>query len=268
MSQEHRIIHTDGDFFQTQNYVLQILSEGKISQPAFILYCFYKSTGGFSQINYSYEYISINSGISKGSITKGIKQLEKAGLIEVLRYGPNKTFDIKLVPGSNLPRRILKQIRRKGQVDNDPTNNFIAQELHGDKLLRGNKSELRGNKPELPTQSMKDDVVKKYNKSKEFDVSTLSKEALNFYEVFTTMWKKRAKTKYYSKDDMYQLANITDFEEATKLIPVFWILDEVNSWVKNSDHTLSAFVHVLKLGALQAHYPKTSFYIQDLQNRV
>ena len=254
MSYEHRVIHSDGDFSQIQNYVIQLLAEGKISQPAFILYCFYKSTGGFSQINYSYEFISINSGISKGSITKGIKQLEDAGLIEVLRYGPNKTFDIKLVPGSNLPRRILKQISRKGSITpNNPEVNFVAQEA-------------RSKKPELPTQSMKDDVTKKYNKSKNFDPSSLSKEALDFFEAFLAMWKKKAKSNYYSRDDMHKLTEIEDFKEAKKLLPVFWLYDEVNDWVKGGDHALSVFVHVLD--GLRHHYPKTSFYVQDLQNGV
>jgi len=253
MSYEHKVIHTDGDFFQTQNYILQLLAEEKISQPAFILYCFYKSTGGFSQINYSYEFISINSGISKGSITKGIKQLEKAGLIEVLRYGPNKTFDVKLVPGSNLPRRTLKQIARKVQNTNDPNNNFMAQEAYC-------------KKPELPTQSMRDDVAKKYNKSKDFDPSTLSKEAINFYDAFLTMWKRKAKSNYYSRDDMHKLTEIEDYEEAKKLLPIFWLYDEVNDWVKGGDHALSVFVHVLD--GLRHHYPKTSFYVQDLQNGV
>lgn len=253
MSYEHKVTHTDGDFFQTQNYILQLLAEGKISQPAFILYCFYKSTGGFSQINYSYEFISINSGISKGSITKGIKQLEKSGLIEVLRYGPNKTFDVKLVPGSNLPRRTLKQIARKVQDTNDPNNNFMAQEAYN-------------RKPELPTQSMRDDVAKKYNKSKDFDPSTLSKEALDFYEAFLAMWKKKAKSNYYSRDDMHKLTEIEDYSEAKKLLPIFWLYDEVNDWVKGGDHALSVFVHVLD--GLRHHYPKTSFYVQDLQNGV
>jgi len=247
----HEIIHTDGDFFQVQNFALQLLAQKEISLPAFILYCFYKSTGGFSQINYSFEFISINSGISKGSITKGIKELEKVGLIEVLRHGPNKTFGIKLVPGSNIPRRILKQINREEIIHNDPNNNFITQKT-------------RPKKPELPTQSMKDDVSKKYNKARNFDASTLSKEALEFYEAFVTMWKKKSKTKYYSKNDMYKLLDIQDFNEAKKLIPVFWVYGEVNTWVKTSDHGLSAFVHVLD--GLRNHYPKTSFYFQNLQN--
>lgn len=257
MSIEHRVIHTEGDFFQCQNYVLQLLSERKISQPGFILYCFYKSTAGFSQINYSYEYISENSGISKGSITKGIRELEEAGLVEVERFGANKTFDIKIVPGANLPRRVLKQIKRKSSSEpKDPSENFVAQK----------KADKKKKKPDLPTESMKEDVKKKYDKSVDFDPSVLSKEAIEFWEEFVDDWKRKSKTKYYPKNDMYQLLEIEDFEEAKRLIPVMWALGDIDKWTNNSDHTLSVFVHLLKIGKLQAYYPKTSFYYKDKQN--
>jgi len=259
MSNEHRVIHTDGDFFQVQNYVLQLLAEGKISQPAFILYTFYKSTAGFSQINYSYEFIRVNSSISKGAITKGIKQLEESGLIQVTRYGANKTFDVKIIPGANLPRRTLKQVERKGPLFdgfNNPDDNFKAAEQHKEK---------RGRKPELPTQSMRDDVAKKFNKAKDFDASTLSSEAIDFWNAFQEEWKRKTKSTYYPKDDMYQLTDIANYEEAKRLIPVMWVLCEHDKWTRDSDKTLSVFVHLLKIGKLNALYPKTSFYQIDRQ---
>lgn len=258
LNMEHRVIHTEGDFFQCQNYVLQLLSEKEISQPAFILYCFYKSTAGFSQINYSYEYISTNTGISKGAISKGIVQLEEAGLVEVTRYGANKTFDIKIVPGSNLPRRVLKAITRKGKLfdsEANPDENFEAQEK-------------KSKKPELPTESMKKDVEEKFNKSGRFDPMSLSSEAIKFWEHFTDEWKRRSKTEYYPKNDMYQLKEIENFQEATRLIPVMWVLGEVDDWTRDSDHTLSVFVHLLKCGKLLNYYPKTSFYYKDKEKDV
>lgn len=258
---EQRILHTDGDFFQCQNYVLQLMAEKKISIPAFVLYSFYKSTAGFSQICYSYEYISINSGISKGAIAKGIKQLEKAGLIEVTRYGANKTFDIKLVPGANIPRRELKSIERKGPLfdgESDPSENFTAQ----DQVKKGRKK-----KPALPTESMRYDVKKKYDKGADFDITAVSPEAAAFWNDFQEEWKRHAKADYYPKNDMYQIDEIKDFDEARRLLPVMWALDEVDKWTKDSDHTLSVFVHLLTRGKLQAHYPKTSFYYRDQQNK-
>ena len=264
MSGEHKIVHTDGDFFQCQNYVLQLLADKIISQPAFILYCFYKSTAGFSQICYSYEYISVNSGISKGSITKGIKQLEDAGLVVVTRYGTNKTFDIQLVPGSNLPRRTLKSLERKGPLFDgfkDPAENFTAQDN------ATHEKKKRKKKPSLPTKSMKEDVKKKFDKSEDFDPNSLSQEAIDFWNEFTDVWKSHSKTQYYPKNDMYQLVEIENFEEAKRLIPVMWTLDEVDKWTKKSDHTLSVFVHLLKIGKLNNFYPKTSHYYKDQQNK-
>lgn len=257
MSTEHNIIHTEGDFFQCQNYVLQLLSEKQISQPAFILYCFYKSTAGFSQIKYSFDYIAKNAGISKGAVSKGLKQLEEIGLIEVIRYGTNKTFDIKLVPGTNLPRRILKALDRTGELydgDKNPDENFVAQ-----------TKRRRKKKPDLPTESMKQDVKNKYERVKNFDPMSLNPEQVKFWHDFTDEWTRHAKGAYYPKDDMYKILDIENLEEATRMIPVMWVLDETDTWVKNSDHTLSVFTHLLKIGKLQNQYPKTSFYFKDKQ---
>lgn len=257
MSHTHRVTHGDNDFFMCQNYVLQMVAEKKISQPAFILYCFYKSTNGFPQINYSFEYISKNCGISKGSISKGLEQLEQGGLIEVIRYGANKTFDIKIVPGENLPRRTLQSISRKGdsEYDANPEENFIAQE----------QAKPVSRKPKLPTKEMRETVEKKFNKNKNFDPSSLSKEAVEFWHEFIETWKTKSDSNHYPKNDMYQLEKIKDFDEATKLIPVMWVLDERDEWTKNSDHTLSVFVHLLEIGKLQSLYPQTSFYYRDKQ---
>ena len=261
MSEQVRIIYTEGDFFQCQNYVLELLTDKKISQSAFILYCFYKSTGGFSQINYSYDYIVKNSGISKGSITKGIKELENAGLVEVTRYGTNKTFDIYIVPGSNLPRRQLRTLEKTGKIMSkagDVNENFKAQEEL--------KQSGRKKKNPLPIESMRHNTRKKYNKNIDFDPTSLSSDAIEFWNTFQEEWKRHAKSNYYPKDDMYQLTEINDYEEATKLIPVMWALDEVDKWTKNSDHTMSVFAHLYNIGKLQAHYPKTSFYYRNQQN--
>lgn len=110
-SKEIRIINSEGDFYQVQNYVIQLVSENRMTPSSFLLYSFYKSLAGFDQITCSYEYIRLNTGLSKGSISNGTKQLQKLELINVINYGPNKSFEIQIIPGNQLQRRKLKKIR-------------------------------------------------------------------------------------------------------------------------------------------------------------
>ena len=128
MSEDFEVKNSDGDFAQIQNYVIQLAAEGKIHNSAFLLYAFYRSVAGFSKINFSYEYISLNTGISKGAITSGNKELVKNGLIIVKNNGKNKCHTINIITGSSLPRRQLKKIDRE-----DLTNDLTVQNTDGAK---------------------------------------------------------------------------------------------------------------------------------------
>src|SRR6056297_1959850 len=103
------------DFHIVQNYVLQLLAEKFINSSAFVLYAFYQSLNGFENIRCSYDYIRLNTGLSKGSITKANQLLEKSGLIKIKKNGMKATNQIFIKNGNELPRRTLKKVDRSGQ---------------------------------------------------------------------------------------------------------------------------------------------------------
>lgn len=251
----HIVKNSDGDFAQIQNYTLQLVAEKKISQQAFIMYAFYRSLAGFTDIRCSFEYIHLNTSISVGACSKGLIQLEEQGLVEVKRFGPNKVFEILLVPGSNLPRRILKSVPRTGGDDTlyEPSNNYIAASLKKDEI---------NNNP-LPEGLANSKTKAKYEEAKHFDPTFLSDEASIFWNTFTDYWCKMSKTAFYRKKDMYKLNDIKDFKLATKMIPVMWLLADVDKWTKDSDKSLSVFTTLYNLGKLEAYYPKTSLYYNN-----
>ena len=85
-----------------------------------------------------------------------------------------------------------------------------------------------------------------------------AKEA-KFIDDFVTVWQKNCKSKYYTKKDFELVKQIKDIEDAKKYIPILWCLDDVDKWVRDSDHTLSVFVKEYKSKRLQAMYPKTVY---------
>jgi hypothetical protein len=70
----------------------------------------------------------------------------------------------------------------------------------------------------------------------------------------------------YPKVDFEKVLEIANITEAMKYIPVLWSLGEIDSWVRDSDHSISIFVKEYKDGKLQAHYPNTKHYYKDKQN--
>src|SRR6056297_3008733 len=106
------------DFHIIQNYVLQLLAQKFINNSAFVLYAFYQSLNGFDNIRCSYEYIHLNTGLSKGSITKANQLLEKAGLIKIKNNGMKATNQIFIKDGNELPRRTLMKVDRGEQNEN------------------------------------------------------------------------------------------------------------------------------------------------------
>jgi hypothetical protein len=228
MSEEIKkyVKYPNSDFTQVQNYALQLVADKKLTTSEFVLYSFINSIKGYTRILCSFDYYSANTGLSKGIISKAFKTLEVQGLLTVIRHGIKKSLEVILVPGTNLPRRTLYssgKIKVEKTVDID--NNFVAQSI-----------------------------------ATSCDILSLSKDAYNFWEAFKQEWKNRAKTDLYPKDDLYKIKEIDNYKEAIKLIPVMWIMDDQNDWVRKSDHTLSVFAKLWNDGSLQELYPKTSLF--------
>lgn len=229
----------EGDFLLTQNYVIQLCAEGIITSSDFLLYCFYRSISGFKEIKCGYEYISLNTGLSKGVISAGNNRLLEAGLIKLRKFGYRKTFQVFTVPGNNLPRRKLKKVEREIEEEDwieKSTDKYIDKV--SDSFKRTTKYNLYDYRP--------------------------SPEILEFIEKFVDEWCSRNKTGFYYKNDYKKLEEI-DVKDAMKYIPVMWSLDGVDDWVDTSDHVISVFVELFKQGKLQNHYPKTKYYYIDKQ---
>jgi hypothetical protein len=273
-----RIKNTDGDFFQSQNYVLQLVSEEKLSHTAFVLYCFYRSISGFDEIRCSYEWISINSGISKGSITNGNKILAELSLIKIINNGPNRCFEIEITPGSSLPRRQLKAIERI-QISSS-ANERSVQQMNAESE-QGSEAELINTEdknslykdtttaaptPSIPT-AVEVSKNPKYNTSMARNKIRVQdpKPYTKFLEEFSNYWCNQYNQNVYPKVDFEKVLEIEDPIDALKYIPVLWSLGETDEWVRNSDHSISIFVKEYTSGKLQSYYPKTKHYYKDKQ---
>jgi hypothetical protein len=255
------IKNSDGDFLQIQNYVLQLVAEKKITQSAFILYSFYRSIAGFSEIRCGYNYISLNSGISKGSITAGNKLLEKNGLIKIIHKGRNNPFEIIITPGSTLPRREFKV----PDYDNDSssTNEHPVQPMNSNESLSSNNELIKKdtNKNRFYKNSTTGKKSKKFAKNKKW-----SKEHELLKEKFIKHWQEYYNTDIYPKKDVNKLLEIDKPLVAIKYIPVLWSLDEVDQWIHNSDHSVTIFVKEYLSSRLETYYPNTKYYYLDRQN--
>lgn len=251
------IKNSEGDFHQVQNVVLQYIAEGKITQSAFVLYSFYRSLAGFTEIRCSYEYIRINCGLSKGSIAKSNKLLEAAGLIIINRFGANKSFEIELVPGSSLPRRQLKKIPREGSSNERSPN---------EQTVRVTNTEEKNCSSGEPINIDSKYKAKK-NNTPPGQAEDYTQEEVEFINEFTDQWCKFNKTDRYRMNDFRKVKELDNIKLARKLIPVLWSLDDIDKWVKKSNHSLSVFVKEFLNGNLQAYYPKTRHYYLE-NNRV
>lgn len=269
-----RIRNSDGDFFQAQNYVLQLLAEKKLSQSAFVLYTFYRSLAGFDEIRCGYNFISLNSGLSKGSITNGNKILQKEGLIVVHHQGPNKPFIIEITPGSNLPRRQLKKIDYTTNVEEESAEHEESSSADERTVQKMNAEKV---------QSSESERIKTSNKYSSYkDNTTAARAELNknhkkkkpkypteHYELLATKfmdyWSHYYNAPGYAKTDYAKLLEIEEPLDAIKYIPVLWSLDEVDDWIRSSDHSISIFVKEYKSGRLQSYYPQTRAYHEDKQ---
>ena len=215
-----------GDFLQVQNYILQLVAEKKLTASAFVLYSFYKSVAGFDNIYFGYDYISANCGLSKGNITKSNKLLIKENLIELKFRSEHMPKEVLICNEVALPRRVLK-----------PTYKVEKKELDKEKI----------------------DHSKHIIYSKEGEQLDISLDHEKLLKVFTDFWKNRYRTEFYSKNDLETILQIKDPENAIKYVPILWSLDDIDKWVRDSDHSVTIFVKEYLAGKLQAHYPNTRY---------
>ena len=231
--------NNDGDFLIAQNYAIQLCADNIITPSDFLLYCFYRSLSGFKEIRCGYNYISINTGLSKGVISAGNSRLMEARLIRIKKYGNKQPFEVWCIPNNSLPRRKLKV------VDRENTGEWV---------------EIK-EKQEVEQVA----AFKRTTKYNLYDYKP-SETILKFIDTFINEWCDRNKTGFYYKNDYKKLEEI-DVEDAMKYIPVLWSLDSVDDWVRDSDHVISVFVELYKQGKLQNHYPKTKYFYIDRQNK-
>jgi hypothetical protein len=251
-----------GDFHQIQNYVLQLTAEKKLTASAYLLYGFYNSVGGFKKIEMGYEYISKNTGLSIGNISKSNKLLVKEGLISIHGNGVNTNYEIVLSDPRRLPRRGLVVVER-------PSKKELSQSeaSSGESRLASrdespvSPDEARGSLGE-PTYTEKDTPK---------HITTtgrgLTKELDLLVSKFIEHWEGTYKSKY-TKMDWKALEGVEHPASVLRYIPVLWSLDSEDEWVRNSDHSLTVFAKELKSGRLQSFYPHTRYYHKDKTERV
>jgi hypothetical protein len=257
MSENFKIGNPDGDFLQIQNYVLQLVAEGKLHFSTFVLYAFYRSVGGFSEIRFSYETIGLNTNLSKGAISAGNKQLKENGLIIIKDNGKNKCNNIYVIPGSSLPRRKLKkavQITDSSNIE-QPVQKMNTNEPECSKNVTDKHSTIKNS-------SIKNNTTKaSTTKETEVEMDKQTPEQAKFIEDYIKFWTHQYKTKRYRKNDLYKVSEIDDLEQATKMIPVLWCIQD--KWVEKSDYSLSVFVKEYKSGKLHSTLPNTRYGYQE-----
>lgn len=260
------------DFHIVQNYVLQLLAEKFINNSAFVLYSFYQSLNGFENIRCSYDYIRLNTGLSKGSLTKANQLLEKAGLIKIKNGGQNMPNQIFIKDGNKLPRRTLKKVDRSEQNENKE---YDSIEFEPTPVIEDSPNEHAKNDSssseqlvqEVNAESSTDESINIENTEKELYRNNTTTGARSekelFLKEFKEYWCKMNRTDKYRAQDDNVIDKIDNFKLARKLIPILWHLDENDKWVKKSNHSLKVFVKEYLNGNLQTHYPKTSQYYKD-----
>lgn len=258
------------DFHIIQNYVLQLVAEKYINAQAYVLYGFYKSLDGFNRIQCSYDYISKNTALSKGAITKANKLLEKTGLIKVKRNGQNSPNRIFIKDGNRLPRRTLKKLDHSNreyveEVEFEPT------PISEDSSSQDERSSSKQRVHDVNSESSRDESINIENTNKEVNRNNTTTRDLQkklFLKEFKEYWCKMNQTDHYRINDDKIIDKIDNFVLARKLIPVLWLLDEKDSWVKKSNHSLKVFVKEYLNGNLQTHYPKTGQFYKDKNREI
>ena len=258
----------NNDFALIQNYAIQLVAEKVLTPSAFLLYSFYQSLNGFAEIKVGFRYIQINTGISAGNITKCNKLLEDAGLIKVVAHGWKRTATIELVPNQTIPRRTLKIVPCSenescssdenvlSKVNTESTSYSPNEHIHRSQQdINYTKNTTTTAREKNPKKSVELDTEKTNAKA---NIKFNDAEA-KLIDAFCTAWKLHSRSAYYTKGDYAVVKKLKDPMDALKYIEVLWCLDEIDVWVKNSDHSLSVFVKEYKSGRLQSLFPRTIY---------
>jgi hypothetical protein len=255
------------DFHIIQNYVLQMVADGILNPTAYLLYGFYQSLNGFKQIVTGYEYIKANTGLSKGSISKSNKMLEKAGLIKIKERGYNQPNQIFIRDGNEIPRRELRDPRKnkQQQEEYDSIEFQPIPEESSSHEQQSTHSRSSGEQPvsEVNSGCSSDEPIHIENKYNYID-NTTTPAKQQFISSFKEYWCKMYNTDKYRIDDEDIAEDIDNYDLATKLIPVLWKLGEKDSWVRKSNYSMKVFVKEYNNGNLQSLYPSTAEYYKDL----
>jgi len=271
------IIHnSNGDFHQIQNYVIQLVSEKRLTASAYLLYGFYQSLNGFSFIRVGYRYISENTGISTGNIKRLNEMLVECGLITLKDNGYKRAPNIDITPNHLIPRRILKTVSEAASCSDDEVCATIEQPVqplntksapcstneHIHRLQQDRINTEMTTTPLRKNSRKKSELdTKKQVKSKEIYYTN---EEHDFIKTFISKWKAHSKSKYYTKTDFSEIKKLKDLSDALKYIDVLWCLDEVDKWVRESDHTLTVFVKEYLSGKVQDMFPKTIYAVETI----
>ena len=180
--QKVEIINKDGDFFICQNYILQLVADGKLSDKALRLYLFYRSMAGFPDIHFRYDYISLNTGMSRATISRANQELVRLGLIKLKGPGSNVSYKVFLKPNSKLPRRKLYKDDDEEEVKMEPAIDW--------------NEDAKDNK--------------------------LTPEYEAFLQAFKDEWCSRTGAKCYTKNDLSKILKIKDPIDAKRYISTLW----------------------------------------------
>jgi hypothetical protein len=122
-----------GDYSQVPNIAYQYAAEGKLKPTSVLLYGFFCSVSGWEKIHPSQQYIQDNTGLSRGTIQTGLKELIAYGLIkEVMPATKFQTREIALANRSTLPSRVLKKEQDESKKKIALTNESSNIPIQGD----------------------------------------------------------------------------------------------------------------------------------------
>lgn len=260
------------DFCQIQNYVIQLVAEGRLTASAFLLYSFYKSLNGFNFIRVGYRYISENTGICTGNIKKCNELLIACGLISTKSNGSKRAFHIDLTPDNLIPRRVLKTVQNSNSdeecsSDEQPVhemNSFSAPCSSGEHIHRLPQERVETKITTTPRKNPRKKSELDTKKKVDPVDAEFTREQADFIDLYVSRWKIHNGSKYYTKNDFSEVRKLGDLEDAKKYIEILWCLDDVDLWVKNGDHTLTVFVKEYLAGKLQDMFPKTIYAVESM----
>lgn len=249
------------DYHQIQNYVLQLVAEKKITTSSYVLYSFYRSVAGFKNIAMGYKFISMNTGLSKGNITKCNKILEVNNLIKIHKRSHNHPFLIKFTAISKMPKRQFFY------PDND---------LYGFDDLEEIEDELEELEDELKELENEAEVKKAKRRRKNSLLSKkpiprkMSEQDKEAYEELVNLYKDCWEEKMlapYPKNDEQKIYTIKNPEEAKKYIKIPFKIKEENpkfdQWTADSDLSITVFARIYNQGKLQVYYTRTWEYEEE-----